>query len=182
MKDRLDEEELFVDALDIESPEERTQWLKERCGDDMPLFSRLQTLLDQHASDDRLLDMPVAYPPLKDGDGEESVDDTCGPYRLLEKIGEGGMGDVYRARQNEPIRREVALKIIKPGMDSRNIIARFESERQALALIEHANVARVIDGGTNEAGRPYFVNKDLLHHYKYGRSTYVTLHAIWSTF
>jgi serine/threonine protein kinase len=82
---------------------------------------------------------------------------TIGPYRLLRQIGEGGMGVVYRAQQLEPIRREVALKIIKPGMDSRQVIARFESERQTLAVMDHPNIAHVFDAGTTAAGLPYFV-------------------------
>src|SRR5713226_3472608 len=80
-----------------------------------------------------------------------------GRYKLLEKIGEGGFGVVYMAEQQEPVQRKVALKIIKPGMDTREVIARFEAERQALALMDHPNIARVLDGGATEAGRPYFV-------------------------
>ena len=80
-----------------------------------------------------------------------------GPYKLLEKIGEGGMGVVYMAEQEQPVRRRVALKIIKPGMDSEQVVARFEAERQALALMDHPNIARVFDAGTTDTGRPYFV-------------------------
>jgi len=80
-----------------------------------------------------------------------------GRYRLLEKIGEGGFGVVYMAEQQEPVQRKVALKIIKPGMDTREVIARFEAERQALALMDHPSIARVLDGGATEAQRPYFV-------------------------
>src|SRR5881275_2155986 len=80
-----------------------------------------------------------------------------GPYRLVRQLGEGGMGVVYHAQQHQPIRRDVALKIIKPGMDSKQVIARFESERQALALMDHANIARVFDAGATSTGRPYFV-------------------------
>src|SRR5262249_15026344 len=82
---------------------------------------------------------------------------VIGPYKLLEPIGEGGMGVVYMAEQTQPIRRKVALKIIKPGMDTKLVIARFEAERQALALMDHSNIARVLDAGTTESGRPYFV-------------------------
>src|SRR5262249_13355043 len=82
---------------------------------------------------------------------------VIGPYKLLEQIGEGGMGLVYVAEQEYPIKRRVALKIIKPGMDSKQVIARFEAERQALAMMEHANIAKVHDGGTTSEGRPYFV-------------------------
>ena len=80
--------------------------------------------------------------------------DAIGPYRLVRKLGEGGMGVVFHAQQTEPIRREVALKVIRPGMDSEQVIARFESERQALALMEHSNIAYVLDAGTTEAGLP----------------------------
>ena len=82
---------------------------------------------------------------------------VIGPYKLIEEIGEGGMGTVYMAQQTEPVKRLVALKVIKLGMDSRQVIARFEAERQALALMDHPNIARVFDAGTTETGRPYFV-------------------------
>jgi len=91
--------------------------------------------------------------PLK----QVSLDAEIGPYRLIRQLGEGGMGVVYHAHQSHPIRRDVALKIIKPGMNSKEVIARFESERQALALMDHPNIARVFDAGTTEAGLPYFV-------------------------
>ncbi len=92
----------------------------------------------------------------------ERPGDRVGPYKLLQQIGEGGMGVVYMAEQTEPVRRRVALKIIKPGMDSRQVIARFEAERQALAMMDHQNIARVLDAGTTESGRPYFV-MELVH-------------------
>ena len=87
----------------------------------------------------------------------EGAGDRVGPYRLLERIGEGGMGIVYMAEQTEPVRRRVALKLIKAGMDSAQVIARFEAERQALAMMDHPNIARVLDAGTTGGGRPYFV-------------------------
>ena len=80
-----------------------------------------------------------------------------GPYKLIEEIGEGGMGSVFMAMQKEPVRRKVALKVIKPGMDSKQVVSRFEAERQALAMMDHPNIAKVLDGGTTESGRPYFV-------------------------
>src|SRR4051812_9682190 len=92
------------------------------------------------------------YRPIAEGPGAR-----IGPYKLLQEIGEGGFGVVYMAEQQEPVRRKVALKIIKPGMDSKEVIARFESERQALALMDHPNIARVLDAGATESGRPYFV-------------------------
>src|SRR5262249_48132422 len=82
---------------------------------------------------------------------------VIGPYKLLEEIGEGGFGVVYLAEQTEPIRRKVALKILKPGMDTRQVVARFEAERQALAIMDHPNIAKVFDGGATSSGRPYFV-------------------------
>ena len=95
---------------------------------------------------------PFDQPPIIEQPGS-----TIGPYKLLEQIGEGGMGTVFMAEQSQPVRRKVALKIIKPGMDTKQVIARFEAERQALALMDHPNIAKVHDGGTTEAGRPYFV-------------------------
>src|SRR5581483_10380460 len=82
---------------------------------------------------------------------------VIGPYKLLEQIGEGGMGLVFMAEQLQPVRRKVALKVLKPGMDTRQVIARFEAERQALALMDHPNIAKVLDGGATASGRPYFV-------------------------
>ncbi|MBX7105458.1 MAG: serine/threonine-protein kinase [Gemmataceae bacterium] len=96
-------------------------------------------------------------PPSMPGDFTERAGDEIGPYRLVEPLGEGGMGSVWRAEQTHPVRRQVALKVIKPGMDSRRIIARFEAERQALALMDHPNIAKVLDAGTTPAGRPFFV-------------------------
>src|SRR6185295_13910522 len=87
----------------------------------------------------------------------EKAGDTIGRYKLREKVGEGGWGAVYVAEQEEPVRRRVALKVIKPGMDSRQVIARFEAERQALAMMDHPNIAKVLDAGTTDTGRPYFV-------------------------
>ena len=94
----------------------------------------------------------IDFPPIAERPGTQ-----IGPYKLLEQIGEGGMGVVYMAVQKEPVRRKVALKIIKPGMDTREVIARFEAERQALALMDHPNIAKVFDGGVTDTGRPYFV-------------------------
>src|SRR5207244_2312203 len=95
-------------------------------------------------------------PPSAD-EPAEAPGGTVGPYKLLQKLGEGGMGTVYSAEQEHPVRRRVALKVIKAGMDSARVIARFEAERQALALMDHPNIAKVLDAGTTPAGRPYFV-------------------------
>src|SRR5262249_53364128 len=97
-----------------------------------------------------------------DGPTTERPGTFIAPYKLLQQIGEGGMGTAYMAEQSRPVQRKVALKVIKPGMDSRQVIARFEAERQALALMDHVNIARVFDGGATENGRPYFV-MELVH-------------------
>ena len=97
-----------------------------------------------------------AQPPPPAGRDPQDHPDRIGPYRILDVLGEGGMGVVYRASQTEPVRRHVALKVIKPGMDSKQVLARFESERQALAVMDHPGIAKVYDGGVTELGRPYF--------------------------
>src|SRR5207237_2439612 len=102
-------------------------------------------------------DEAVAAVPLRERPGT-----VIGPYKLLQQIGEGGMGTVFMAEQTQPVQRKVALKVIKAGMDSRQVIARFEAERQALAMMDHVNIARVFDAGATEAGRPYFV-MELVH-------------------
>ena len=96
-------------------------------------------------------------PTTRTSESNSGATGQIGPYRLLQKIGEGGMGEVYLADQKEPIRRRVALKVIKPGMDTKRVVARFEAERQALAIMDHTNIAKVFDAGTTELGRPYFV-------------------------
>src|SRR5439155_7264704 len=99
----------------------------------------------------------IPGPGIREGPGS-----VIGPYKLLQELGEGGMGVVYMAEQEQPLRRRVALKIIKPGMDSAQVSARFEAERQALALMDHQNIAKVLDAGATESGRPYFV-MELVH-------------------
>src|SRR5436190_1096701 len=109
------------------------------------------------SAEDRSTPSPDAESTLVVPSVTEKAGDKIGRYKLREKIGEGGWGAVYVAEQEEPVRRQVALKVIKPGMDSCQVIARFEAERQALALMDHPHIARVLDAGTTEAGRPYFV-------------------------
>ena len=138
----------------------RSAFLDEACANDQQLRARVAALLRQEQGLDSFLEQP-AY-DLKEVTGsstaeEKHVGSTIGPYKLMEQIGEGGFGLVFVAEQCEPVRRKVALKLIKPGMDSKEIIARFEAERQALAFMEHPNIARVLDAGTTDAGRPYFV-------------------------
>jgi hypothetical protein len=181
------EEALFAAALEKPTPAERAAYLDGACGNDHVLRARIEALLAAHAASGGVLDAPPdsltstgGYLPLTEGPGT-----VIGRYKLLQQIGEGGMGVVYMAEQQEPVRRKIALKIIKPGMDSRQVIARFEAERQALALMDHQNIARVLDAGTiglasvepsgrrddadtrradatTLAGRPYFV-MELVH-------------------
>ena len=151
--DRL--KETFTQALGIKSPAERERYLAEACKGQPELRAQVESLLRAHEQAGDFLGQTI---PLPSSDFEMQPPGTMiGRYKLLEKIGEGGFGVVYMAEQQEPVQRKVALKIIKPGMDTREVIARFEAERQALALMDHPNIARVLDGGATEAGRPYFV-------------------------
>jgi serine/threonine protein kinase/tetratricopeptide (TPR) repeat protein len=144
-------EEIFDAALEREGGAEREAYLDGACGPDAELRARVDSLLAAHEEAGAFLQSPaVGAPPEEPGA-------RIGPYKLLQLIGEGGMGAVYMAEQVEPVRRKVALKIIKLGMDTKQVIARFEAERQALALTDHANIARVLDAGATETGRPYFV-------------------------
>ncbi len=141
---------------------ERSTFLDGACLGDAPLRQRLEALLAAHDEPDRLLpeDAAEAAATIKlnlDDLPVEAVGQTIGRYKLLEKVGEGGCGVVYVADQEQPVRRRVALKIVKLGMDTRQVVARFEAERQALALMDHPNIAKVLDAGTTEVGRPYFV-------------------------
>ncbi|MHC4714150.1 MAG: protein kinase domain-containing protein, partial [Planctomycetota bacterium] len=134
-----EEEAIFSAAVEIQSPEERKAYLDEVCGEDSGLRAAVEELLRLHDSNQRFLSVPVL---LTEGPG-----DRIGRYKLLEQIGEGGFGVVYMAEQIDPVRRRVALKIIKLGMDTKMVIARFEAERQALAMMDHPNIARVLDAG-----------------------------------
>ena len=152
-------ETVFGKAIAIESPQDREAYLNEACGDDSSLRGEIEKLVADHFKAGDFLEKPVLgsditldEAPLTEGAGT-----VIGRYKLLEQIGEGGMGVVYMAEQTEPVRRRVALKIIKIGMDTRQVIARFEAERQALALMDHPNIARILDAGATETGRPYFV-------------------------
>ncbi|MGD8499221.1 MAG: protein kinase [Phycisphaerales bacterium] len=154
-----DEEAIFYAALKLKSQAERNAYIKAACGDDINLLNRIETLLKAHDVQDSFLESPAIGPDAT-LDGPPSIEGPgtkIGRYEVLELIGEGGMALVYLARQKEPVKRRVALKIIKPGMDSKQVIARFEAERQALALLDHPNIAHVFDAGTTDAGRPYFV-------------------------
>ena len=195
--DALPGEVLFEAALNCGSAVERSAYLDRVCAGQPGLRQRLEQLLHAHAQAEGFLEQPAGdlgnvatvTPPRR---FEEAPGTVVGRYKLLQKIGEGGMGDVYMAEQTEPVIRKVALKIIKLGMDTRQVVARFEAERQALALMDHPNIAKVLDAGTTgpssigssgresaqtsdrasksrltsaatiEAGRPYFV-MELVH-------------------
>ena len=148
------EESLFTDAL-TRPPAHRSAFLAAACHDDLALLARVAALLAAHDGPESL-HVPGAVARLAIA-GEQKPGDRIGPYKLLQKIGEGGCGVVFLAEQEKPVRRRVALKVIKLGMDTREVIARFEAERQALAMMEHPNIATVLDAGATENGRPYFV-------------------------
>jgi WD40 repeat protein/serine/threonine protein kinase len=152
-------ETVFGEAMEIATPAERSAYLDRACGGDATLRRQVESLLDATDRAGDFLESPAGMPTLTHATPSpvEGPGAVIGPYKLLEQIGEGGMGVVYMAEQTHPIRRRVALKVIKPGMDSRQVIARFEAERQALALMNHPNIARVHDAGATESGRPYFV-------------------------
>jgi serine/threonine protein kinase len=150
---------VFTEALRLPL-EERDRYLSEACKGDGELCLRVEALLQAYEQAGGFLGRPAAEMPRKAAPvlpAGEKPGDRIGHYKLLQQIGEGGCGVVYMAEQEEPIRRRVALKIIKPGMDTKNVIARFEAERQALALMDHPNIAKVFDAGATAAGRPYFV-------------------------
>src|SRR5437016_5422624 len=160
------ERDLFLEALEQTTLEGRAAYLDRACGANASLRAAVEALLKSHQEDPFLL-TPVAAAP-QPGAGvsskttllvpkTEGVGDRIGRYKLLQEIGEGGCGTVYMAEQEEPVRRRVALKVIKLGMDTKQVIARFEAERQALALMDHPNIAKVLDAGATETGRPYFV-------------------------
>jgi WD40 repeat protein/serine/threonine protein kinase len=157
--ERKDEEAIFKAAIKLKTPAEREAYLKGACGNNAELLSRLEVLLKAHDEAGDFLEVPPFDPnaTLNDSPLSEGPGTVIGRYKLLEKIGEGGMAVVYMAEQKRPIRRKVALKIIKLGMDTKSVIARFEAERQALALMDHPNIARVLDAGSTDTGRPYFV-------------------------
>src|SRR5262245_27011099 len=149
---------VFGRAVELESPAERNAYLSEACAGAPEVRERVEALLRAHDAAGGFLQAATPSP----GDTASyspsaEAHTVVGPYKLLEKIGEGGMGEVWVADQLEPIKRRVALKLIKPGMDSRGVLARFEAERQALAVMDHPNIAKVLDAGTTPDGGPYFV-------------------------
>src|SRR5262249_17658474 len=147
--------EVFVAALALPDAEAREAYLQGACAGHPELLGRLRDLLAAHEESQGPLDRrPAALGVTVDAAHAGGPGSVIGPYKLLEPIGEGGMGRVGMAQQKERVRRLVAVKLIKAGMDSRQVIARFEAERQALALMDHPNIARVLDGGTTAGGRP----------------------------
>ena len=169
------EQALFEAALQIADPGDRELFLDQSCAGDSGLRQEINKLLAAHARSDRLFSPGVSNYVTSAGDflmaaglaegeqvGGEKIGARVGRYKILQLLGEGGCGMVYLAEQEEPMRRQVALKVIKLGMDTRSIIARFEAERQALALMDHPNIAKVFDAGATETGRPFFV-MELVH-------------------
>jgi serine/threonine protein kinase/WD40 repeat protein len=169
--------ELFLQAVELSSPGERQKYLDEACAGDAALHAEVEGLLEAGARAGSFLASPAAgLPSPLEAQGQgvraaatvvapafaERPGTVIGPYKLLQQIGEGGMGTVFMAEQSQPVQRKVALKVIKAGMDSRQVIARFEAERQALAMMDHVNIARVLDAGATASGRPYFV-MELVH-------------------
>jgi len=158
----MTDESLFIAALD-QPPPDRAAFLDTACGGDVSLRERVERLLAGHDKATGILDHSAAPP-----DPDETIDRVvpttesagsvlAGRYKLLEEVGAGGMGTVWVAEQSKPVRRKVAVKLIKAGMDSKTVLARFEAERQALAVMDHPNIAKVLDGGTTDTGRPFFV-------------------------
>jgi serine/threonine protein kinase/WD40 repeat protein len=154
----MTERSLFLALLDIEDPAERLAYLDRASTGDPVLRAQIEQLLKAHQEPGRFLERDATRLV---GNDEEPIRErpgtVIGPYKLLEQIGEGGFGVVFMAEQTQPVRRKVALKVIKPGMDTRQVVARFEAERQALALMDHPNIAHVFDAGETASSRPYFV-------------------------
>ena len=156
-------DQVFAQALEIADPAARQAYLDHTCAGDTALRREVESLLGANSAAGEFLKHPAAMgagaaqqtmsiPSLS-----ETAGTRIGRYKLLEPIGEGGFGVVWMAEQEEPVRRRVALKIIKLGMDTKEVVARFEAERQALAMMDHPNIAIVFDGGASDTGRPYFV-------------------------
>ncbi|MFK8015879.1 MAG: serine/threonine-protein kinase, partial [Gammaproteobacteria bacterium] len=151
--------EVFFQVCDLASPA-REEKLDALCGDDLALRDAVLGMLGVRPSDDAASLTNIVERGARTasiGIAREEVPTQMGPYRIIKEIGEGGMSVVYAAEQSQPVRRQVALKVIRPGMDTREVIARFESERQALAVMDHPNIAKIFDAGTSDRGRPYFV-------------------------
>lgn len=149
-------ETIFARAIEIESDIARAAYLEAACDNDQVLRNDVESLLEAYARGGFLESPASGLEATLDISTAEKSGTQIGPYKLREQIGEGGMGTVFVAEQEKPLRRKVALKLIKPGMDTKSVIARFEAERQALAMMDHPSIAKVLDAGTTESGRPYF--------------------------
>ena len=149
---------IFLAALEGHTPEEWPAFVARACGGDDRLRAEVERLLRARAQLGSFHEAPRSgLSATLDEATAERPGGVVGPYKLLEQIGEGGFGIVFRAEQQQPVRRQVALKVLKPGMDTCQVIARFEAERQALALMDHPNIAKVFDGGATASSLPYFV-------------------------
>src|SRR6516164_2240607 len=147
---------IFLEALDCKGTDELMRFLEKACGSDAALRTRVEELLRAHQDAGAFLGGGEKQDARCDEPIAERPGTVLGPYKLLEQIGEGGFGVVFMAEQTRPVRRKVALKVLKPGMDTGQVVARFEAERQALAIMDHPNIAKVHDGGATPSGRPYF--------------------------
>jgi len=152
----MNEEEIFHEAL-ARNPADRAAYLDRVCAGNPALRASVEALLRANVGASEFLETPALGGAGDPESATERPGTVIGPYKLLEQIGEGGFGVVFMAEQTQPVRRKVALKVLKPGMDTRQVVARFEAERQALAIMDHPNIARVFDGGATDTGRPYFV-------------------------
>src|SRR5580698_4466575 len=154
---------IFLAAVEADDLAKRSEVLNAQCADDAELRARVEALLRLHDQSRKLPDVgPLNFAPERQATAMGPTAASAGKivdgrYRLLEEIGEGGMGTVWVAEQIQPVRRRVAIKLIKLGMDSRHVLSRFELERQALAVMDHPNIAKVLDGGATDQGCPYFV-------------------------
>lgn len=155
---KLNVQAIFEAARSIESRDDRETYLQKICGTNDEIGRRVRALLKAYEENESFLESPAVEGVFSSTkQSAENVGTVIGPYKLLQQLGEGGMGTVFLAEQIQPFQRKVAIKVIKPGMDSRQVLARFEQERQALAVMDHPNIAKVLDAGTTEGGRPYFV-------------------------
>ena len=175
MNEQASAESIFFAALERKSSKERLEYLDQACANNPQLRAQVERLLTAQANAGDFLDssdLGTAQTGYQNESAQENALSAtqaysiviekpdvivAGKYRLLEKLGEGGMGSVWAAEQREPVRRKVAIKLIKSGMDSKAVLARFEQERQALAVMDHPNIAKVFDGGVAQDGRPFFV-------------------------
>src|SRR5262249_42056924 len=161
----MSERDVFIAALQEQDPAQRKAYLDQACAGQPELRRQVEDLLRLHEAAGGFLEQPAAgsaatgafQGAAEQAPPSEAAGTVVGRYQLFQALGEGGRGTVWLAQQTEPVRRLVAVKLIKAGMDSAQVLARFEAERQALALMDHPNIARVLDAGTTSAGRPYFV-------------------------